>query len=221
VDRLLEARVDREEFAVTYRGKPTSVRRYPISVDGRPRRAARHPRRTVPHGNPPAAQSPARARRGDRVERMDYTKGIEERLRAVERLLESEPQWMASSLHPDRRPTRIHMRNTDIRGAASATSRRASISGFRGHPSADHLLKIEHHQPDQIFEYYRGRRSVAWSRAHDGMNLVAKNSCRPRRRARRPDPQPLHRRPHASCPKLIVNPYDTDQCPRRCSSRSR
>src|SRR2546430_51449 len=36
VDRLLEARVDREDFAVTYRGKHTAGRRYPISVEWPP-----------------------------------------------------------------------------------------------------------------------------------------------------------------------------------------
>src|SRR2546422_2813770 len=32
VDRLLEARVDREMFTVSYRGKLTAVKRYPISI---------------------------------------------------------------------------------------------------------------------------------------------------------------------------------------------
>jgi trehalose 6-phosphate synthase len=38
VDRFMEARVDRENFTVTFRGKSTAVRRYPISVDWPPRR---------------------------------------------------------------------------------------------------------------------------------------------------------------------------------------
>src|SRR5205809_6198659 len=33
VDRYLEARVDRETFTVTLRGRETAVRRYPISID--------------------------------------------------------------------------------------------------------------------------------------------------------------------------------------------
>ena len=37
VDRMLEARVDRESFTVSYGGKPTVVKRYPISIDWPPR----------------------------------------------------------------------------------------------------------------------------------------------------------------------------------------
>src|SRR5436190_3301885 len=37
VDRLLEARVDREMFTVSYRGKLTAVKRYPISIEWPPR----------------------------------------------------------------------------------------------------------------------------------------------------------------------------------------
>ena len=36
VDRLIEARVDRETFTVSQGGKLTAVRRYPISIAGRP-----------------------------------------------------------------------------------------------------------------------------------------------------------------------------------------
>jgi trehalose 6-phosphate synthase len=36
VDRLLEARVDREMFTVSYRGQPTAVKRYPISIEWPP-----------------------------------------------------------------------------------------------------------------------------------------------------------------------------------------
>ena len=36
VDRLLEARVDRETFGVSYRGELTSVKRYPISIEWPP-----------------------------------------------------------------------------------------------------------------------------------------------------------------------------------------
>jgi trehalose 6-phosphate synthase len=44
-------------------------------------------------------------------------------------------------------------------------------------PEATHppiILKAEHHQPDTIFEYYRGADVCAVTSLHDGMNLVAK-----------------------------------------------
>src|SRR6266704_2578624 len=95
VDRLLEARVGREMFTVSYRGKLTAVTRYPISIEWPPSPAlvgtpVEQCRREVRarHG------LPADHAIGVGVDRLDYTKGIEERLRAVERLLELEPGWL-------------------------------------------------------------------------------------------------------------------------------
>src|SRR5258708_7648981 len=111
VDPLLHARVDREEFSVTYLGKQTSVRRYPISVEWSPapdlltlpvEQSRMEIRRR--HGLPPEHAV------GIGVERLDYTKGIEERLRAVERLLEIEPQWIGKfSFIQIAAPTRLQI----------------------------------------------------------------------------------------------------------------
>src|SRR5216117_3440035 len=176
VDRLLEARVDREEFSVTYLGKQTSVRRYPISVEWPPapdllaipvEQCRTDIRRR--HGLPPEHAV------GIGVERMDYTKGIEERLRAVERLLEVEPQWIGKfSFIQIAVPTRIHIEEyrtyeARVRDLATRINQRF--------PEAIHppiILKIEHHQPDQIFEYYRGADLCYVGSLHDVMNLVAK-----------------------------------------------
>src|SRR3989442_982389 len=88
VDRFLEARVDRETFSVSYRGKPTSVKRYPISVEWPPpaellSKPVEQCRTVIRqrHNLPPEHAV------GIGVDRMDYTKGIEVRMRAVERLL--------------------------------------------------------------------------------------------------------------------------------------
>src|SRR2546423_12195586 len=50
---------------------------------------------------------PAEQAVGIGVDRLDYTKGIEERLRAVERLLEMEPHWVGRfTVIPIAAPTR-------------------------------------------------------------------------------------------------------------------
>jgi trehalose 6-phosphate synthase len=89
---LLESRIDREQTAVVHQGHQTFIRPYPISIEWPGGWA-----RTVP----PAAECRASiyaelglahdALLGVGVDRLDYTKGIEERLRAVERLLERFP----------------------------------------------------------------------------------------------------------------------------------
>src|SRR5438046_8994025 len=82
-------------FTVSYRGKLTAVKRYPISIEWPPSPAlvgtpVEHCRREVRarHG------LPADHAIGVGVDRRDYTKGIEERLRAVERLRAKRPQWI-------------------------------------------------------------------------------------------------------------------------------
>ena len=95
VDRFLEARIDREQNAVVQHGRSTLVRPYPISLEWPVRWS-----KTAP----PAAECRRSALRrsselapdallGVGVDRLDYTKGIEERLLAVERLLERFPEF--------------------------------------------------------------------------------------------------------------------------------
>ena len=91
VDRALECRIDRERFAVTRGGRrPASGRSRSASIPtGR-----RVPRRRLGSASGGAAGS---ASAGDRpllvgVDRVDYTKGIPERLRAVDRLLRKHPE---------------------------------------------------------------------------------------------------------------------------------
>ena len=215
VERQLEARVDREDFAVTYRGKRTAVRRYPISVEWPPA----PPLLAVPveqcrteirqrHHLPPEHAV------GVGVERLDYTKGIEERLRAVERLLEVEPEWIGRfSFIQIAAPTRIHIeeyRNYEARVRDLATRINQRFPEALQPPV---ILKIEHHQPDQIFEYYRGADVCMVTSLHDGMNLVAKEFVSARDDERGVLILSLFTGAARELPEaLIVNPYDTDQC---------
>ncbi|MGH7607228.1 MAG: alpha,alpha-trehalose-phosphate synthase (UDP-forming) [Gemmatimonadales bacterium] len=215
VDRLLEARVDREMFAVTYKGKTTSVERYPISIEWPPPpellSAPVEQCRTVVrqrHGLPPEHTV------GVGVDRLDYTKGIEERLRAVERLLELEPRWIGKfTFIQIAAPTRIRIEEYR---AYEARVRELATRINQRFPEATHppiILKIEHHQPDQIFEYYRAAELCMVTSLHDGMNLVAKEFV-----SARDDERGVLILSHFTgaarelAEALIVNPYDTDQC---------
>ena len=215
VDRLLEARVDREEFSVTYRGKQTSVRRYPISVEWPP--AADLLAKPIEQCRTEIRQRhnlPPEHAVGVGVERMDYTKGIEERLRAVERLLELEPQWIGKfSFIQIAAPTRIHIEEyrayeARVRDLATRINQRFPEAMY---PPI--ILKIEHHQPEQIFEYYRGADLCMVTSLHDGMNLVAKEFVSARDDERGVLILSLFTGAARELPEaLIVNPYDTDQC---------
>ncbi|HJS43565.1 MAG TPA: trehalose-6-phosphate synthase [Gemmatimonadales bacterium] len=215
VDRLLEARVDRELFAVTYRGKPTTVRRYPISVEWPPEPELL---------STPVEQCRTEIRRrhdlppdhavGIGVERLDYTKGIEERLRAVERLLELEPRWIGRfSFVQIAAPSRTRIdeyRAYEMRVRDLATRINQRFPEAAQPPI---ILKVEHHQPDQIFEYFRGADVCLVTSLHDGMNLVAKEFVSSRDDERGVLILSLFTGAARELPEaLIVNPYDTDQC---------
>ena len=215
VDRFLEARVDRETFSVSYRGKATSVKRYPISIEwppspellAKPVEQCRTEIRQR-HNLPPEHAV------GIGVDRLDYTKGIEERMRAVERLLELDDQWIGRfSFIQIAAPTRVRI---DEYRAYEARVRELATRINQRFPEAIHppiILKVEHHQPDEIFEYYRGADVCVVTSLHDGMNLVAKEFVAARDDGRGVLVLSSFTGAARELPEaLIVNPYDTDEC---------
>jgi trehalose 6-phosphate synthase len=215
VDRTLEARVDREAMSVSYGGRVTAVKRYPISIEWPPAEAARC--RPVAE-----CRREVRARYGIReqialgvgVDRMDYTKGVLERFRAVERLFELEPQWLGRFTFVQIcAPTRARIEQynafeTQVRALAAEVNARFGRDGWT--PIA---LRVEHVEPPEVYEHFRAADLCFVSSLHDGMNLVAKEFV-----AARDDEQGVlilsqftgaaRELPEA----LVVNPYDTDQC---------
>jgi trehalose 6-phosphate synthase len=148
------------------------------------------------------------------VDRLDYTKGIEERLRAVERLLEIRPEWVGKfTLVQVAAPTRHRIEQYQQYDARVRTLAARINERFAGQGPPPIVLKVEHHQPEQIYEYYRGADLCFVTSLHDGMNLVAKEFVS----ARDDDRGVLILSQFTGASRelpeaLIVNPYDTDQC---------
>ena len=215
VDRLLEARVDRESFTVSYQGEPTAVKRYPISVDWPPPpellaksvMQCRHDVRLHHH-------LPEDHLLGVGVDRLDYTKGIEERLRSVQRFLELHPEWVGRfSFIQIAAPTRSSIEQYQayearVRSLAMRINTQFSAAA---HPPI--ILHAEHHEPREVYEYYRAAEVCFVSSLHDGMNLVAKEFV-----ASRDDERGalvLSQFTGAArelTEAIIVNPYDTEEC---------
>ena len=215
VDRFLEARVDRESFTVTLGGKLTSVRRYPISIAWPP--APEMLAKSVADCRSEIRKMnglPDQHKLGIGVDRLDYTKGIVERFRAIEHLLELNPGWIGRFTFVQiAAPARTgideyQQHETQVREMASRINARFAEQG-----AAPILLKVEHHEPAQVYEYFRAADLCFVSSLHDGMNLVAKEFV-----AARDDERGVlilseftgaaRELPEA----LIVNPYDADQC---------
>jgi trehalose 6-phosphate synthase len=214
VDRVLEALVDRETFTVSYGGKSTAVNRYPISIEWPPPEA-------VTRKGVAECRTDVRKRHGlleehllaVGVDRLDYTKGIIERFLAVERLLEIEPSWIGRfSFIQIAAPSRTNIGEYQefeqhVLAAAERINGRFARDDYR-----PIILKIAHHEPQEVYEYYRAAEVCVVSSLHDGMNLVAKEFV-----ASRDDERGtliLSQFTGAArelSEALIVNPYDVDQ----------
>ncbi len=153
---------------------------------------------------------PADARIAVGVERFDYTKGILDRMRAVEAPLERRPEWRGKFVFIQAAaPTRSKL--DPYRALQEEAQRLATAINARDGDGEDRrvVLSVRHHQPDEVYELFRAADICVVSSLHNGMNLVAKEFV-----AARDDEQGvlvLSSFAGASrelAEALIVNPYD-------------
>lgn len=210
-DRFLECHIDREHNTIRAGNGVTLVRPYPISIEWPPAALS---------GQPPveACRDVVRQKYGlghdsllaVGVERFDYTKGIADRFRAVESLLEHHPEWIGRfTLVQVAAPTRSRLevyRETQAEAEAVA---RAVNGRFGKGDWLPIILVSKHHEPDDVFTLFRAADLCLVSSLHDGMNLVAKEFVA----ARDDEDGVLVLSTFAGASRelleaLIVNPYD-------------
>jgi trehalose 6-phosphate synthase len=191
------------------------VHRYPVSIEWPPAplvtaKSIADARRTVRE----RLGLPREHRLAVGIDRLDYTKGIIERLHATARLLELDPRWVDRFTFVQiAAPSRATI--DDYRDYAARVRSLAAEINAR-YPDAKYppiVLLVEHHEPDAVYEYLRAADICMVTSLHDGMNLVAKEFV-----AARDDEQGVlilsqfagasRELPEA----LVVNPYDADQC---------
>jgi len=220
VDRVLEARTDREHMTARRGGHLSIVKPYPISVvfDG----AIRHGYGSGADGfDPPAefAHKLLLEEHGVRcdylalgVDRLDYTKGIVERLLALESLLEKHPWYREKlTLVQIAAPSRTRIPSyADLSRRVEETVNRvnARFQTARWKP----VVLIERQSSHQeVNRWYRAVDLCLVTSLHDGMNLVAKEYL-----AARDDEDGvlvLSKFTGAAVElrdALLVNPYDVD-----------
>ena len=176
VDRLIESRVDYDRSEITRGGLTTKVRPFPISVDFDALAA-----RAL---SPEVAAQMATLRRRyairDQVvmlgvDRLDYTKGIPERLRAVDRFLERYPDFHRRFLFVEIGvPSRVHIEtyqrvNEEIDDLVEAINWKYQTETWK--PIIYLKQQVE---PITLWAWYRLAHLCAVTSLHDGMNLVAK-----------------------------------------------
>ena len=213
VDRALESRIEREHFAVNRSGHSTLVRPFPISVAGN---TEERPSLELPHLERVRLLEKLGVRAsflGVGVDRVDYTKGIPERFRAIERFLEKYPAYRREFTFVQiGSPSRTHIRRyqelmEEVLQETERINHRFQTSDWK-----PIVFLNRQHSHKEILPYYHTSDFCLVTSLHDGMNLVAKEFV-----ASRDD---LHGVLILSCfagashelgDALIVNPYDTEQ----------
>jgi trehalose 6-phosphate synthase len=175
VDRVVEAKLDRERFAVLRHGDVTYVRPQPISIDPD----------FVVSGLGNGFKKKARRLRHEfglsshkvllGVERVDYTKGLPERFRAVDRMLRAHPEMKDRFVFLQiGAPSRVHIptyRRLNEKLATLANE----INDRHGQWDWKPIVFVNRHvAPEVINSLYRLSAVCVVSSLHDGMNLVAK-----------------------------------------------
>lgn len=214
VDRFLETRIDRDSSTISYGGSKTAVKNYPISIDWPLRGLEKQPSiercKSLVHEE---NSIQAECKIGIGVDRMDYTKGILERFYAVERFLELEPAWRGKlSFIQIGAPTRTSIAEYQnfedmVRKEAERINQKFGNADYK-----PIVLRVRHHEPEEVVTYFRSADFCFVSSLHDGMNLVAKEFA-----ASRDDEAGVlilsqftgaaKELPEA----IIVNPYNIDQ----------
>lgn len=178
VDRTIEARVDYERFRVFRGGRPTHVRPFPISIDF--------------HQIGADAQAPAVIQRQEALtkelgdlaanttlcvgaDHIDYTKGIPERLKAFELMLQRHPEMQGKVVFVQlAAPSRTHIEKyRDLNDQLDDL-----VDDINWRLCTDDWVPVRflrgHHDYYSVLAAYRMADVLLVTSLHDGMNLVAK-----------------------------------------------
>ncbi len=172
-NRLLESRVDTEKFSVVRANKETFIRAFPISVDNYSYEAASSDFESMEAIRKEYELEGKIVGLG--VERIDYTKGIVERIQAIDRFLEKYPQYIGKFVFIQiAAPSRTHIkRYHDLMGEIDELIDKVNWKHSDNSWKPIIYMK-KHFSSDEIKPFYAIADVCVVSSLHDGMNLVAK-----------------------------------------------
>ena len=215
VDRVLESRISWDKFSVTKEEHTTLVKSFPISIafpdvfpDKQPSEKTKQ-----------AEISPLEELRiktrflGLGVDRLDYTKGIIERFRSIERFLEKYTSYQGEFTFVQiGAPSRIHIKRyhdflAEVEAEVERINWKFKTKGWR-----PIIYLKKHHSHEEILPFYKKADFCMVTSLHDGMNLVAKEFVS----SRDDNNGTLILSCFTGASKelqdaLIVNPYDIEQ----------
>ncbi|MEX2261072.1 MAG: trehalose-6-phosphate synthase [Bryobacteraceae bacterium] len=176
VDRSLECLVDHERHEITRRGKTTAVRAFPISID--------FEEHSDKASGPEVAEEMVRWKRqlglrgrvfGVGLDRIDYTKGIPDRLRSLDRFLETNPEFRERLVFLQVGvPSRIHIEEYRLLGEEIESLVEEINWKWLTRSWRPIVLLKQHLGPRAMMALHRLADFCMVTSLHDGMNLVAK-----------------------------------------------
>jgi alpha,alpha-trehalose-phosphate synthase [UDP-forming] len=176
VDRTLEAKVDYERFEITRGGKVTLVRPFPISIDAEDHEQTARSEAVEDEMERWRAQLRLTDELvGIGIDRLDYTKGIPERLRALDLFLEQHAEYRQRLIFVQIGvPSRSHVPeykrlDDEVDDLVDEINWRWGTETWRP------IVYLKHqHSPVQMMALHRLADFCTVSSLDDGMNLVAK-----------------------------------------------
>ncbi|MBI2884879.1 MAG: trehalose-6-phosphate synthase [Candidatus Omnitrophica bacterium] len=212
VDRTLESRLDWEHFAVNRAEQTTLVKPFPISIAW-----PDAPAPTTDEASPRTAIAERLGLTarwlGVGVDRLDYTKGLPERLLALERFLEKYPEFQGQFTYIELgAPSRSLLPRYQELEAALVSETDRINRRFHTKSWTPVVFLKKQHSHDEILPFYQAADVCLVTSLHDGMNLVSKEFVA----ARRDGQGVLILSQFTGASRelrdaLIVNPYDIEQ----------
>ena len=176
VERTMEARIDYEQFGVVRGGHTTMVKPFGISIDPALWTGPTRPvERQAETDSVRLSLGLANERIIFGIDRLDYTKGIPDRIRAFERMLRRHPEWRERVVFVQiGAPSRDHLMRYKMLGQ-EVDDVVAAVNTAHGTLNWKPVIYLaEHRDQAQIGAMYRAADVCVVSSLHDGMNLVAK-----------------------------------------------
>jgi trehalose 6-phosphate synthase len=168
---LLDCAVDYEQMLVAFDGRVTRVRRYPISIEWPVEAATRQEGRRVRS----ALAIPEDAHVTVGVDRIDYTKGLLERMDGIERYLERNPEARGKFFFIElASPSRTGIESYRDLNAALETRVEEINERFGTVEWKPVILERRVLPLEELRAHYAAADSCLVTPLHDGMNLVAK-----------------------------------------------
>ncbi len=176
VERAFDAEVDHEAGMIQYEGRTIRVASFPLGIDAAERR------RLAESDEADEAWESLRetySLDADQlavgVDRLDYTKGIEHRLAALERLWEQSPKWRETFTYVEKASESRSQIEDYQRVKENVTSEVEHINDRFGTETWRPIVYIDDRLSEvELAALYRNSNMVLVSSLRDGMNLVAK-----------------------------------------------